>query len=711
MRTFVTLVIASGLTLLGVAGCDTSSNSNKPALPLAQLSTPITHLSEDAGDADITVTLPTPLPENLTLDVVLLHIDTDDGDLVLNSSQVLIAAGATSNTFTITIIDDSVPEDSERFELQLRQPGNGAAIDSLILVIDDNDSTPAFPQQPASWPEVGVFAPASMCGDCHTASQPGESPAVMRAPHPDTATQPSPEGEDISPLHGWRHSAMAHAFTDPYFRAKMMHETEQFPHLAGFIENKCLGCHSPMAVTHAHQAGVSLTEDDSCGLPAGCYRAETAAVAPHAREGVSCTLCHQISDAVLTGTINSGNFEIDDSARIIFGPYQSPQGESMIQRSGYTPQYGLHMAKSELCASCHNLFTPTLDVETDLPNGDLFPEQTPFTEWQHSVYAAGESEERHCQDCHMGRQADDFLTRIAVRHNGTIDTGLPERTPFFSHDMVGGNTWLMEILEQFRSELGILNTTAAGGFTRKAELTRQFLGAAASLSADNLSLVDGVLGFDITIQNHGGHKLPTSFPSRRIWLSVRVTDGSGTVLFENGIPNVRHHLPADTVFAGPDCTAVRKPPGFDSSICFMPHITQVTAAEHIPIYESVMGATDGSITQVLLYAAQVLKDNRIPPRGFDNDTVPAEIAPTGIAGDTDFNANGSGSDTVSYLLDLSAADPAAVSVDVTLYYQTVQPSFITGLEGDHEWITQFRSMEAMVPPKAEPIATLTLTLP
>ena len=564
----------------------------------------------------------------------------------------------------------------------------------------DEELLPSLPPQVESWTPVGVFSPASICGECHTASPEGISPAVMRAPHPQTATSPSPEGEDISPLQGWRHSIMAHAFTDPYFRAKMKHETELFPHLASFIEDKCLSCHTPMARTHAHQTGVSLAVDDSCILEDGCYLADTAMQDAHAREGISCTACHQITDT----PADSGNYEISDNAMVIFGQYENPVATPMINRSGYTPQFSEHIGKSGHCATCHNLYTPTLDINTNMPSGGKYPEQLALTEWQNSVYVEGAAEEAHCQDCHMGKMADDFVTRIAVQPNGNVNINWPERASFFAHDMVGGNAWILDLMERFRSELGLLAVTAEGGFTRKADLTRQFLAASASLETTNISLSGGVLSFDVTISNHAGHKFPSGYPSRRVWLASRVTDASGAVLFESGVPDENHRLAIDDDYASDACMAIHKPAEFDSSSCFMPHITQVTSAEQIPVYETVMASTDGQITQVLLYADSILKDNRIPPRGFDSATAPADVMPQGVAGDADFNVAGSGTDTISYQLDLTAANPASANVEVWLYYQAVAPSFIGGLTGEHEWIGHFRSMAAAVSPPAEEVS-------
>src|SRR5690606_14573204 len=93
---------------------------------------------------------------------------------------------------------------------------------------------------------------------------------------------------------------------------------------------------------------------------------------------------------------------------------------------------------------------------------------------------------------------------------------------------------------------------------------------------------------------------------------------------------------------------------FDSSGCFQGHIRQVTAPEDIPIYEVVLGSTTDAITHVLLYASDALKDNRIPPRGFDSTVVPDYVMPVGVAGDADFNLANAGEDTIAYRLPVPA---------------------------------------------------------
>lgn len=510
---------------------------------------------------------------------------------------------------------------------------------------------------------------------------------------------------------------MANSFTDPYFRAAMVHETEVFPHLAGFIEDKCLTCHSPMARTHAHQTGVSLDDGASCLLDEGCYRADEALGDPHAREGVSCTVCHQISDSVLAGNaypdgVHSGDYEIraanEAGAFSIFGPYQNPVRQAMERQIGYTPQFGQQMLDSRHCASCHELYTPTIDMETDQPTGADFPEQTPYTEWVNSDFGPSGTNTRSCQQCHMAREevSEDFLTRIAVRPDGSVNANWPERQPFSPHVMIGGNTWLLETLELFREELGRTGINDEGEFEATAALTRDFLKTAASLSASDQSLAGGELAFDLTIRNHTGHKLPTSFPSRRVWIATRVTDANGSVVFSSGLPADESRLPMDLAFTTDDCLAIKKTAGFDSSSCYQPHITEVVSEEDVPVYELVLGSTTGHITQVLLYAAEPLKDNRIPPRGFDEAVVPEDVRPVGVMGDDDFNSADEGRDTVRYRIPVEAAAATPLQVEATLYYQSVRPSFVDSLHGNHVWIDEFRTVARLNPPPAEVMATI-----
>ena len=185
-----------------------------------------------------------------------------------------------SNPVPATEVGDGfvpVPAPEPTTGLEDGGPANGDAVaDEPLQMIVETAFDP-------HWGDAGVFSSAAGCSECHRASSDG---SVMRLP-------PSEEGVDISPASGWRHSMMAHAWNDPYFQAVVEDQAKEFADYAGDIEDKCLSCHAPMAHTTAHALNQDLTSND-CSIGGECYRIETASRQAHAREGVSCTLCHQM---------------------------------------------------------------------------------------------------------------------------------------------------------------------------------------------------------------------------------------------------------------------------------------------------------------------------------------------------------------------------------------------------------------------------------
>ena len=564
-----------------------------------------------------------------------------------------------------------------------------------------------------NWGTVGVFTDAQTCAGCHRASVLGDTPAVMRVP--------DAQGEDVSPSYQWQHSMMAHAFDDPYYQAAVEDEATLFAGLAGLVEDTCLTCHTPMAHTNAHQTGTDLSQDASCPLPDGCYRLATASLQDHAREGVSCTLCHQIKSDNLGGADSfSGGFSIakagDADAFTIYGPYQNPHpvGASQMQsNTGYTPQFGSQMTSSAHCASCHTLYTTTLDVETDTPTGAEFLEQGPFLEWQNSVYASGASEAQQCQDCHMpDPEPGIYNTRIAVRPNGTVNTQWPERSPFFTHSMVGGNSHMLELLRDNRNALGIETSTTVSGFDEKITQTRDLLqNETAALDITQAGVLGSELAVDVRITNKSGHKLPTAYPSRRIWIQLTARDAGGQVIFESGAADAQGRISTDNARLAPACLAVRKTAEFSNADCFEPHRDVIDDPAQIALYEPVLGDSNGHITHILLHAGSYLKDNRIPPEGFTNsqaDSIEPQTRPVGVDNDPDFNTansqEGSGSDTVHYRIPLGTPN-GPYSVEARLLYQAVSPSFVDGLHSSGGRVSAFKQMYTQNPSVIETLAT------
>ena len=169
---------------------------------------------------------------------------------------------------------------------------------------------------------------------------------------------------------------------------------------------------------------------------------------------------------------------------------------------------------------------------------------------------------------------------------------------------------------------------------------RAMLQSSVNLQFVSASVNSGVLEARIKLQNNSGHKTPTGYPSRRMWLNFKVTDSNNNVVFESGRIN------ADGSIVGADSDT-------DNTV-YEPHYELITSADQVQIYEPVMGNSDGNLTYTLLRGAQYLKDNRLTPQGFDKLAVPSDVAVRGMAfNDVDFNQ---GSDEITYRI------PAAVSL-------------------------------------------------
>ena len=100
---------------------------------------------------------------------------------------------------------------------------------------------------------------------------------------------------------------------------------------------------------------------------------------------------------------------------------------------------------------------------------------------------------------------------------------------------------------------------------------------------------------------------------------------------------------------------------------FDPHYEEITRADQVQIYESVLGDPARQPTTGLLTATQYLKDNRLLPRGFDKASANADVAVQGgAASDADFTGGG---DRVRYRLTVPAG--GAYDVEVQLRYQPI----------------------------------------
>lgn len=446
----------------------------------------------------------------------------------------------------------------------------------------------------------------------------------------------APSGEDVSIGVNWRASMMAHSSRDPYWQGAVRREAIDHPEHAAAIEDECSICHMPMTTYPARAAG-GLGKVFT-HLPGG------AAADPLAADGVSCTVCHQITSERLGSPESfTGGYVLNVAtagAPAMFGPVRVDDGRAHLMRSatGVAPTESVHVQRSELCATCHTLFTTALDA-AGRAVGRL-PEQVPFLEWQHSAYNTRQS----CQDCHMP----------AVAGSTPFASVLGEpREGLNRHTFLGGNVFMLRMLNRYRTELGV--TAPPHELEAAAVATaRQLQSDTATVRVADARRAGASATFTVIVDNLTGHKLPTGYPSRRAWLHVTARDAKGQVLFESG--------------AVAPTGAIAGNVNDEDAARYEPHYDEIRSSDQVQIYESVMVDAAGVPTTGLLRGVRYVKDNRLLPRGFDKASASADVAVHGAAaGDADFQ---SGGDRVRYAIDVSKGQ-GPVTIEVELRFQTI----------------------------------------
>jgi hypothetical protein len=185
--------------------------------------------------------------------------------------------------------------------------------------------------------------------------------------------------------------------------------------------------------------------------------------------------------------------------------------------------------------------------------------------------------------------------------------------------------------------------------------TAEFLKTqAAKVTITRVDAAPNGLAVDVHVENLGGHKLPTAYPSRRAWLHFTVKDGNGSVVFESGALN------PDGSIVGND--------NDEDPLKFEPHYREITSSQQVEIYEPILKDSEGKVTTGLLHAVGYLKDNRLLPHGFEKATADKDIAVTGdAANDPGFTDSGS---SVRYVVSTGNA-MGPFKVEVELWFQPI----------------------------------------
>jgi hypothetical protein len=447
-------------------------------------------------------------------------------------------------------------------------------------------------------------------------------------------------GNDVSIDAAWRASVMANSARDPYWQATVRAEVSEMPDLAETIQNTCTRCHMPMAQFTAEQQGAGTAV-----FGENAFTDSENELHAFAMDGVSCTVCHQIrSDNLGTQASYSGGFQIDTQLRrpdrVIFGPFTiaPDQAQIMAGASGYQPAQSAHLSKSELCATCHVLYTPYVDAHGQVA-GD-FPEQMTYFEYYYSSFRNRNT----CQECHMPEAEG------GVKISLTSET---LRSPFSQHTFVGGNAFMLKMLDQYGEELDV--TASSGQFAAGiAHTVDQLQNDTAILALDNAQRVGARVSAEAALTILTGHKFPTGFPSRRAWLHITLTDGAGELVFESGAVN------PDGSIAGNDNDA--DPTQFEQ------HYQAIVQPEQVQIYEAILRDTENHVTTDLLRAAGYLKDSRLLPEGFEKAAPYEDFAVRGGAReDVDFDGGG---DRVLIAINTGGAS-GPFTLTVELLYQSI----------------------------------------
>jgi hypothetical protein len=509
----------------------------------------------------------------------------------------------------------------------------------LIGISQDDDSD-------GSQKTPSLFVAADRCTACHNKLT-------------------APTGTDVSVGTDWRPGMMANAARDPYWQSAVRSETLDHPAAASDIENECAICHIPMASFEYKAAGLKTGVFENLANDRRATHTGKLAI-----DGVSCTVCHQIANQGLgLKDSYSGRFTLDSQValgqRILFGSYDIDENRTKVMRasSGFVCRKTSHLANAELCAVCHTLYTHALDENgTDLGE---FPEQVPFLEWKHSSYSPGNT----CQSCHMPRIKDTPIASI-----------LGQKRDFLAqHVFQAGNFFLPAIFDTYRDQLGV--EAPSNELAAASEKNSEYLkSSAARVSISNVQISSEKLTAEVSIGNLAGHKLPTGYPSRRVWIHFTAKDLKGETIFESGAVQ-------------PDGSIKGNDNDIDAAR-YEPHYREIDSPDKAQIYEAIMTDSGGSVTTGLLKGVRYCKDNRLLPTGFDKAKADADIAVRGTAlDDGDFSA---GEDRIRYFVNIRP-DAGPFTVEVELLYQPIAYRWAQnlrakkGIETDR-FVSMFSSM-------------------
>ncbi len=458
-----------------------------------------------------------------------------------------------------------------------------------------------------------------------------------------------PGTDDVPVFNRWEGSAMANAARDPLFWAGMAIANQDVQD----VGDLCIRCHAPKGWLEGRSTptdGSALTLDDRDGITCNfCHRM----VDPVFKPGIS----PAVDEAILADLSSNGLLPVNlFNGSYIVDPVDRRRGPfDIIAALGFDPhssggptQISPYHKSSDLCGNCHDVSNPAFTRTEDdqyvvntlgqehptLDKYDMFPVERTYSEWLMSSFADGPIDMTGrfggddplvstCQDCHMptaSKQGCSF---------GPVRADMPQ------HDFSGGSTWMLD---------AVLNLNPSDNIDPKAIAASKARSISMLQRAATVELSQVGCYLEVRVINQTGHKLPTGYPEgRRMWLNVQFTDVLGDPVAERGFYD---GLTADLTTA--DTKVYEAHLGIDDA---------VAAATGVPAGVSFHFALNNL----------VIKDNRIPPRGFTNaEFADIQASPIGI----DY-ADGEYWDDTRFFV-----PPGSTDATVTLYYQSSSKEYI-----------------------------------
>jgi hypothetical protein len=550
------------------------------------------------------------------------------------------------------------------------------------------------------------FVTSDQCANCHdaTGTLAGLVPNMIFGAQSLTPANLSQFGE-------WRYSMMGLAGRDPIFFAQLDTESTLHGYLAGhadgaaFVQDFCLRCHGVMGQRQFH---IDKGNGPNTLLTRAVLQDPKSKYGALARDGVSCAVCHHMTDDKLADpSTDTGLFKVGPASEV-YGPFPSDPdpngaktGDSVIplpmqNSQGITPKEGAQVQNPSLCASCHTILLPVFDangnrvIENGEPKSEY--EQTTFFEWLNSGFITIPCQQCHMPDSYQGNPLQFKIANIeddtfpAVPEHGPstrlpdADLMLESRSPYRRHQLLGINLFALEMFDQFRAELGLFkfdpnlpNPLAKQIFSQKtavAEAVTQAQTSTAEVTVMSATRMGATLQADVQVQNLAGHNFPSGVSFRRAFLNFQVFDAVGNVLWASGNTN------SDGVIVDNAGNPLSTEFFSATQQNFQPHFwtdNPITSDSQVEIYEEMATDPQGLLTTSFLSLDHKVKDNRIQPMGRSFNGPNAGItAPVGTGSDPSYK-NGCGRSIVRYEIPLPAN---AAAVNATLYYQSIPPYYL-----------------------------------